>query len=89
MIARDQARRGKIALMGRSQCSVERAGYHPVLTAENVESGQKTFSQAMRGWEGSPEHKRNLLLPDAEAVGVAVSYRGGRAYWTIVIGAGQ
>ena len=59
----------------------------PVLTAENVASGQKSFSEAMRGWERSPEHKRNLLLPDAESVGVAMSYRNGRAYYTLVLGA--
>jgi hypothetical protein len=58
-----------------------------VLTAENVASGQKSFSEAMRGWERSPEHKRNLLLPDAESVGVAMSYRNGRAYYTLVLGA--
>jgi uncharacterized protein YkwD len=65
-----------------------RADYHGYLSAENVASGQKSFSQALKGWEGSPEHKRNLLLPDAEAVGVAVSYRGHRAYYTLVLGAG-
>ena len=50
-------------------------------------SGQKSFGEAMRGWEHSAEHKRNLLLPDAEAAGVAVSYRNGRAYYTLVLGA--
>ena len=45
-------------------------------------------ARRLRGWEGSPEHKRNLLLPSAEAVGVAVSYRGGRAYYTLVLGGG-
>jgi uncharacterized protein YkwD len=93
MQARDQARRGKIGHKGadgsKPMQRAERAGYHPVLTAENVASGQKTFSRAMRGREGSPEHKRNLLLLDAEAVGVGVSYRGSRAHWAIVIGAGQ
>ncbi len=39
------------------------------------------------GWEHSAEHKHNLLLPDAEAAGVAVSYRNGRAYYTLVLGA--
>jgi uncharacterized protein YkwD len=52
-----------------------------------VASGQKSFSEAMCGWEHSAEHKRNLLLPDAEAAGVAVSYRNGRAYYTLVLGA--
>ena len=63
------------------------AGYSPHLTAENVASGQKSFGEAMHGWEHSAEHKRNLLLPDAQAAGIAVSYRHGRAYYTLVLGA--
>lgn len=91
MQARDQARRGKIGHRGadgsKPRERASRAGYNARLTAENVASGQKSFSQAMRGWERSPHHKRNLLLPDAQAVGVAVSYARGRAYYTLVIGA--
>jgi uncharacterized protein YkwD len=55
--------------------------------AEIVASGQKSFCQAMRGWEHSAEHKRNRLLPEAQAAGIAVSYRNGRAYYTLVLGA--
>ena len=90
--ARYQASRGRIGHSGpggsRPWDRARSAGYSPHLTAENVASGQKSFGEAMRGWEHSPEHKRNLLLPDAEAVGVAVSYRGHRAYYTLVLGAG-
>ena len=89
--ARYQAGRGRIGHRGaggsRSWDRAKSAGYSPVLTAENVASGQKSWSEAMRGWEGSAEHKRNLLLPDAQAAGVAVSYRNGRAYYTLVLGA--
>jgi uncharacterized protein YkwD len=89
--ARYQAGRGRIGHRGaggsRPWDRARSAGYSPVLTAENVASGQKSFSEAMRGWERSPEHKRNLLLPDAESVGVAMSYRNGRAYYTLVLGA--
>lgn len=88
--ARDQARRGAIGHKGadgsKPKQRAERAGYKASLAAENVASGQKSFSQALRGWERSPEHKRNLLLPSAEAAGVAVSYRNGRAYYTLVLG---
>jgi uncharacterized protein YkwD len=89
--ARYQASRGRIGHSGpggsRPWDRARSAGYSPHLTAENVASGQKSFGEAMRGWERSPQHKRNLLLPDAEAVGVAVSYRNGRAYYTLVLGA--
>jgi uncharacterized protein YkwD len=89
--ARDQARRGRIGHQGSDGSKpvqrAARAGYNANLAAENVASGQKSFSDAMRGWERSADHKRNLLLPDAEAAGVAVSYRNGRAYYTLVLGA--
>jgi uncharacterized protein YkwD len=89
--ARYQASRGRIGHRGpggsRPWDRARTAGYSPHLTAENVASGQKSFGEAMRGWEHSAEHKRNLLLPDAEAAGVAVSYRNGRAYYTLVLGA--
>ena len=86
-----QARRGRIGHQGADGSKpwdrAKRAGYNANLAAENVASGQKSFSEAMRGWERSAPHKRNLLLPDAEAAGVAVSYRNGRAYYTLVLGA--
>jgi uncharacterized protein YkwD len=89
--ARYQASRSRIGHRGpggsRPWDRARSAGYSPHLTAENVASGQKSFGEAMRGWEHSAEHKRNLLLPDAEAAGVAVSYRNGRAYYTLVLGA--
>jgi uncharacterized protein YkwD len=89
--ARYQSSHGRIGHSGaggsRPWDRARSAGFSPVLTAENVASGQKSFSQALRGWEGSAEHKRNLLLPAAQAAGVAVSYRNGRAYYTLVLGA--
>ena len=89
--ARYQASRGRIGHSGadgsRPRDRARSAGYRPHLTAENVASGQKSFGEAIRGWERSPDHKRNLLLPDAEAAGVAISYRNGRAYYTLVLGA--
>lgn len=88
---RYQASRGKIGHRGPGGSRVwdraRSAGYRSHLAAENVASGQKSFSEAMRGWERSAGHRRNLLLPDAEAAGVAVSYRNGRAYYTLVLGA--
>jgi uncharacterized protein YkwD len=89
--ARYQASRGRIGHRGpggsRPWDRARSAGYSPHLTAENVASGQKSFGEAMHGWEHSAEHKRNLLLPDAQAAGIAVSYRNGRAYYTLVLGA--
>jgi uncharacterized protein YkwD len=86
-----QARRGAIGHRGDGGSKVAeravRAGYNAIVVGENVASGQKSFSEALRGWQGSAPHRRNLLLPDAEAAGIAASYRGGRAYYTLVVGA--
>jgi uncharacterized protein YkwD len=91
MHANYQASRGAIGHRGaggsKAEDRAERVGYRPILAAENVASGHKSFSEALRGWQGSAPHRRNLLLPDAEAAGIAVSYRGGRAYYTLVLGA--
>src|SRR5262245_55097768 len=77
--ARYQASHGRIGHRGaggsRAWDRARSAGYSPVLTTENVASGQKSFGDAMRGWEQSAEHKRNLPLPEAQAAGIAVSYQ--------------
>ena len=66
----------------------ERAGYHAKIASENVASGQKSFSDAMRSWEGSSGHRENLLRPEVTAIGVAMAKNGdGRPYWTLVLGA--
>ena len=65
-----------------------RAGYHPKIASENVASGQKSFRDVMRTWEGSSGHRRNLLRTDVSAVGVAMAKnKSGRPYWTLVLGA--
>ena len=66
----------------------ERAGFHAKLASENVAAGQKSFSDAMRSWEGSSGHRENLLRPEVTAIGVAMAKNeDGRAYWTLVLGA--
>jgi uncharacterized protein YkwD len=55
--AQTQARRGKIGHQGADGSKpwdrAKHAGYAAHLTAENVASGQRSFSEAMRGWERS------------------------------------
>ena len=65
-----------------------RAGYRAKIASENVASGQKSFSDVMRSWEGSSGHRENLLRPEVTAVGVAMAKNSsGRPYWTLVLGA--
>jgi uncharacterized protein YkwD len=66
----------------------ERAGFHGKIVAENVASGDKSFTDALRAWEDSSGHRHNLLLPDVSAAGVAMAKnKDGRPYWTLVLGA--
>lgn len=88
----DQARRGRTGHYGSDGSKpldrAARAGYRPKIASENVASGYKSFSDVMRGWEGSAGHRENLLRPNVKAVGIAMRQSAdGRAYWTLVLGA--
>jgi len=68
---------------------VKRAGYKARLAAENVGTGQVTFDEVMKGWRNSPGHNKNLLLGDAEHMGLALVYDPKtefKSFWTLVLG---
>lgn len=68
---------------------VKREGYNARLAAENVGTGQATFDEVMKGWKASPGHNKNLLLPDAQHIGVALVQDPKtefKTFWTLVIG---
>jgi uncharacterized protein YkwD len=69
---------------------VKRTGYHARLAAENVGTGQVDFQEVLRGWKESPGHNKNLLLPDATHMGIALVQDPKtefKSFWTLVIGA--
>jgi uncharacterized protein YkwD len=68
---------------------VKRVGYNAKLAAENVGTGQITFEEVMKGWKDSPGHNKNLLLADAEHMGIALVHEPKtefKTFWTLVIG---
>jgi len=68
---------------------VKRVGYHAKLAAENVGTGQVTIDEVMKGWQTSPGHNKNLLLPDAQEMGIALVQDPKtefKTFWTLVIG---
>lgn len=68
---------------------VHRTGYDARLTAENVGTGQRSLTEVFRGWQNSPDHNANILLADAEEMGIAVVYEPQtqfKTFWTMVIG---
>ena len=92
MQAEDQAGRRSIGHYGsdgsKPKDRAARAGFWAKVASENVASGQKSFSDAMYYWERSSGHRENLLRPNVSAAGMAMAQAdGGRAYWTLVLGA--
>jgi uncharacterized protein YkwD len=69
---------------------VQRTGYPVHLAAENVGTGQTTLAEVIKGWQDSPGHNENLLLQDAEEMGIALVVDPDTEYktfWTLVLGA--
>lgn len=68
---------------------VKRSGYKARLAAENVGTGQVTFDEVLKGWKQSPGHNKNLLLADAQEMGLALVQEPKtefKSFWTLVIG---
>ncbi len=91
--SRDLAKHDRISHYGSDGSNpwdrVERSGYKPQLAAENVGTGQLSIKEVMQGWKDSPGHNKNLLLPDAKNIGIALVYNPKTEYktfWTLVLG---
>ncbi len=89
----DLARHDRLAHRGSDGSNpwsrVRKAGYSPRLAAENVGAGQRSLAEVVQGWKRSPGHDRNLLLPDATEMGIALVTDAGTRYgtfWTLVLG---
>ena len=68
---------------------VKRTGYEASMTAENVGTGQQTLKEVFRGWQNSPDHNANLLLADAQEMGIAMVHNPNtqfKTFWTMVLG---
>jgi hypothetical protein len=65
------------------------AGANMTPAAENIAAGTKTWVDTLRAWKESAGHNKNLLLPEADSIGVAVAHNEStryKAYWAMVIG---
>jgi uncharacterized protein YkwD len=68
---------------------VKRSGYNARLAAENVGTGQTTIDEVFKGWKESPGHNKNLLLSEAEHMGIALVQDPKtefKTFWTLVLG---
>jgi len=91
--SRDLARWDRISHYGSDGSNpwkrVKRTGYPARLTAENVGTGQITIEEVFKGWQKSPGHNKNLLLSDAEEMGIALVHDPKtefKTFWTLVLG---
>lgn len=69
---------------------VKGTGFKAKLAAENVGAGQMSLPEVFKGWQESPNHNDNLLLPDATHMGIALVIAPQTQYqtfWTLVLGA--
>lgn len=92
--ARDLSKIDKISHYGSDGSNpwdrVKRTGYGARLTAENVGTGQASIEEVIEGWKASEGHNKNLLLSDAEDMGIALVYSeksNFKTFWTLVVGA--
>ncbi len=94
--SRDLARWDRISHYGSDGSNpwdrVKRAGYEARLAAENVGTGQASFEEVLKGWKASPGHNKNLLMADAQHMGIALVQDPKtefKTFWTLVLGARQ
>jgi len=94
--ARDLAKWDRISHFGSDGSNpwdrVKRVGYNAKLAAENVGTGQASIVEVMKGWQASPGHNKNLLIADAEHMGIAMVHDPKtefKTFWTLVIGSSR
>ena len=66
------------------------AGVNASEAGENLGGGYYATGEAMKGWENSPEHNANLLLPKATRFGIALAKDARtsfRIYWAMEVAA--
>ena len=69
---------------------VKRSGYNAKVAAENVGTGQVSFSEVLKGWQESPGHNRNLLMNDVDNMGIALIQEAKtefKTFWVLALGA--
>jgi uncharacterized protein YkwD len=93
MHSRDLAKWDRISHYGSDGSNpwdrVKRSGFKARLAAENVGTGQIDFGEVMKGWKESPGHNKNLLLSDADHMGIALVQDPKtefKSFWTLVVG---
>lgn len=67
------------------------AGFGRSYAAENLSAGSATFDEVLARWKASPEHNKNMLMPQLKRVGIARVDAPGTRYkrfWALVMAGG-
>ena len=67
------------------------AGLGRSWAAENLSAGSETFDQVLARWKASPEHNKNMLIPQIRRIGIARVDAPGTRYkrfWALVMAGG-
>lgn len=67
------ARAGRLSheIAGSFDSRMAEAGYGKRYASENLSAGSETFDQVLARWKVSPEHNRNMLMPQLRRIGIA------------------
>ncbi|MDQ0445867.1 CAP domain-containing protein [Methylobacterium aerolatum] len=71
--AANNARHGQLShdVGGSFTSRMNNAGLARSYAAENLSAGSETFDQVFARWKASPEHNRNMLIPQLRRIGIA------------------
>lgn len=64
------------------------SGYDALVAGENIAGGFDTIEEAMQGWKDSPGHRKNMLKPTINEIGIGVANNPTarlKTYWAMVI----
>ena len=91
--AGNNARHGQLSheIGGSFTARMASAGLAKSWAAENLSAGSETLDQVLARWKASPEHNRNMLLPQIRRIGIArVDAPGTRfkRFWALVMAGG-
>jgi uncharacterized protein YkwD len=67
------------------------AGFGGRYAAENLGAGAHSMDQVLARWQASPEHNKNLLMPQAQRIGIArvdAPETRLKQYWALVLSDG-
>ncbi|MCP1535213.1 CAP domain-containing protein [Methylorubrum extorquens] len=88
--AQANARAGRLSheIAGSFDSRMAGAGFGRRYASENLSAGSETFDQVLSRWKASPEHNRNMLMPQLRRVGIARFDAPGTRYkrfWALVM----